>query len=142
MIWFLSLHIATLLVWSGTLLYLPVLVKNMDARRTEITLAPKKHDSVARFVFTHIATPSALLAILSGTAVFLVTQDPHIWLIIKLGLVSLLVAAHSFMGLMVLRLESGKPVRLGCQLLLGVISVLMLAIVFVVLAKPVLGEIA
>jgi len=140
MIWFLSLHIVTLLIWSATLLYLPVLIHNMDARRTEITLTPKKHDSVARFVFTVIATPSALMAILSGTAVFLVTQAFYSWFIVKLSLVAALVAAHALAGLMVLRQEGGQSVKIGCRLLTVVIPVLMLAIVWIVLTKPVIGE--
>lgn len=136
MIWLLAVHIITLLVWCGSLLYLPILIAGIDARQTHITLTPKQHDSVARFLFTLVATPSGLVAILSGSAVFLLAANPELWLIAKLTLVVALVVTHSLVGLLVLRAEHGQPVRIWCGVLLIIMALLMTAITTLVLMKP------
>src|SRR5690625_2085860 len=72
MVWILVLHISAMLFWCAALLYLSSLIVGTAHSQTEITDAPEHHDSMARFVFTHIATPAALLAIIFGTFLFLV----------------------------------------------------------------------
>jgi protoporphyrinogen IX oxidase len=138
MLWILVLHIVALLFWCAALLYLPALIAGMHAGRTEITASPRRHDSVARFVFTHVATPAALLAIISGTAVFLVGNIVELWLIAKLALVLALVVAHALSGLLVLRLEdeAALPVQPWCWILAVTLCSLMAAIIWIVLAKP------
>ncbi len=138
MLWVLALHIIALLFWSAALLYLPPLIAGVAAGRTEIVESPRGRASVARFVCTHIATPAALVAIMSGTVVFLLDRTVEVWLIAKLTLATGLVICHTLAGLLILRAEarSGKPVRRWCWLLGGVLCVLMTAIVWVVLAKP------
>src|SRR5690625_801370 len=95
-------------------------------------------DLMARFVFTHIATPAALLAIIFGTLLFVVDLIVSSWLMVKLTLVTALVLAHASSGILVLRLEKNmaEPLRLWCWILAATCGVLMLAIVWVVLAKP------
>lgn len=138
MVWILVLHIAAMLFWCVALLYLFSLIAGTANAQTEMTGLPHRHDSVARFVFTHIATPAALFAIIFGTFLFLIETIVAPWLIIKLTLVSGLVLAHTLSGILVLRLErdEGEPLRLWCWLLAAVCCVLMLAIVWIVLAKP------
>lgn len=138
MVWILVLHIAALLFWCAALLYLSSLIVGMANAKTEITGSPQHYDSVARFVFTHIATPAAVLAIIFGTLLFLIETIVAPWLIVKLTLVSALVLTHALSGILVLRLErdSGQPLRLWCWLLAAVCCALMLAIVWIVLAKP------
>lgn len=138
MLWVLVLHVIALLFWSAALLYLPAWMAGADARHTEIAGTPERHTRVARVLCTHVATPAALLAILSGTAIFLLNATVEVWLIAKLTLVTGLVVCHVLMGLLILRAESGsqRPVRLWCWLLSIVLCVLMTAIVWVVLAKP------
>src|SRR5690625_5828071 len=72
MVWILVLHISAMLFWCAALLYLSSLIVGTAHSQTEITDAPEHHDSMARFVFTHIATPAALLAIIFGTLLFVV----------------------------------------------------------------------
>jgi protoporphyrinogen IX oxidase len=138
MLWILVLHIVALLFWCAALLYLPALIAGMHARRTEIVASPRQHDSVPRFVFTHIATPAALIAIISGTLVFLLGNIVELWLIAKLSLVLALVIGHALTGLLVLRIEdaAGRPVQPWCGLLAAILCVLMLSIIWIVLAKP------
>ena len=138
MLWVLGLHIVALLLWSGMLLYLPALVAETEAQRTEIIGPPARHASVARFVCTHAATPAALVAIISGTAIFLLNATAEPWMLLKLTLVAGLVLCHVVIGFLILRAESHDvpTVRPWCWGVSLVMSVLMAAIVWVVLAKP------
>jgi protoporphyrinogen IX oxidase len=137
-LWFLVLHISALLFWCAALLYLPALIVGTARKQTDIVESPYQQDSVARFVFTHVATPAALLAIIFGTVVFVWETIVDAWLIAKLTLVAGLVLAHALSGILVLRLErnTGEPLRGWCWLLAVVLCVLMVAIVWIVLAKP------
>lgn len=141
MVWLLALHIIFLLFWAAALLYLPVLLAAAATNRLEFVTAPAgQAAALPRFVFTHIATPVALLAIMSGTAVFLWDRNVELWLILKLVVVSLLVLGHAVLGLMILRRESdgGSASVVGPWLFTGLACVLMLAIVWLVHAKPAL----
>ncbi|MCC5808772.1 MAG: CopD family protein [Ectothiorhodospiraceae bacterium] len=137
MLWFLVLHMAALLFWAATLLYLPALVAGTASQSTAITERPR-YGSISRFTFTHVATPAALVAIASGTVVFLLNHTVEVWLIAKLTLVTGLVVCHALTGLLVLRSENApdKPLRRWCVLLGLVMAVLVAAIIWVVLWKP------
>jgi protoporphyrinogen IX oxidase len=139
MIWILALHIVMLLCWCASLLYLLSLIAGACPSRSgqgELPALYRHRDSLARFVFTAVATPAALLAIISGTAVFLVYQTIEPWLIVKMTLVAVLVAGHALAGQLVLRLEADSVVRNRAIILAFGLSLLMLAIVWLVLAKP------
>ncbi|MFY0664844.1 MAG: CopD family protein [Natronospirillum sp.] len=139
MVWFLLLHMAALLVWVSALLYLPIMVGASPYRPPDIDQKPKPYDSVSRFLFTQVATPAALVAIIAGTAVFLINRTVDTWLIIKLTLVTALVMAHTLAGVLVLREERlGKQrhTRIMSLILLVALCLLMTAIIWVVLAKP------
>ncbi|MCK8515651.1 CopD family protein [Methylonatrum kenyense] len=141
MAWLLALHIIFLLFWAAALLYLPVLLAAAATNRLEfVATPPARQASLHRFVYTHVATPAALLAIISGTAVFLWDRNVELWLILKLAVVSLLVLGHAALGLMILRRESGQGSHgaLGPWLFTAFASLLMLVIIWLVLAKPVL----
>jgi len=136
MLWMLAIHISALLVWCAALLCLPVLVASDRgwARGGELH---RPFDGVERFVYTHLATPAALVAIMSGTVVFLLNRTTDGWLVVKLTLVTGLVVCHVLTGVLVLRLEraeigglklSARLVGVGALLLIG-------AILWVVLAK-------
>jgi len=138
MIWFLGLHIIALLFWCATLLYLPALIAGIHTRQIAISEPNNRYGSVARFVFTFISTPAALLAIISGTLVFLINHTVEVWLIAKLTLVTALAISHTFAGLLLLHTQDRnlKPIQSWCRILSVVICALMIAIVWVVLAKP------
>lgn len=138
MLWLLILHISALIIWCASLLYLPALIAGIHTQKIEIVEPYDRYGSVARFVFTHIATPAALVAIISGTLVFVVNRTVEIWLIAKLTLVTGLVVGHTLAGLLLLNTQdrSTKPIRRWCWLLSAGLGALMIAIVWVVLAKP------
>lgn len=141
MLWFLVLHIVSLLFWGACLLYLPALIAGAARASSSIKEPPDPFDSIARFVFTRIATPAALLAIFAGSLVFVIDHTVTVWLIAKLTLVVGLVFVHTLLGMLVLRLESGngKPLRSWCLLLGLLAAALMAAIIWLVLAKPLLA---
>lgn len=138
MLWILVIHISALLFWGGCLLYLPALIVSVARDNSAITENPDPFDSVTRFIFTRVATPAALLAIIAGSLVFVVQHSMTVWLIAKLTLVVALVFVHTALGLLVLRLEArnGKPLRLWCLLLGLAAALLMMLILWLVLAKP------
>ncbi|MEH6565238.1 MAG: CopD family protein [Halopseudomonas sp.] len=138
MLWILVLHIAALLFWGACLLYLPALISGIARQPDAIEQRPDPFDSIIRFIFTRVATPAALTAIIAGTLVFLINHTVTLWLMAKLTLVVGLVFVHTMQGLLLLRLEArnGKPVQLWCLLLALAAAVLMGAILWLVLAKP------
>lgn len=142
MLWVLVLHIIALLFWAAALLYMPPLVAAVDTRRAEISESPAHHASLARFIHTHVATPAALVAIMSGTAVFLLDRTAEVWLVAKLTLVTGMVICHAFAGLLILRAEreAARRTRLWAWLLAVTLCVLMVGVVWLVLAKPTLEE--
>lgn len=141
MLWFLLLHIIAVLFWAASLLYLPALIAGRVTHDEKIKEPQTPYDSISRAVFTYIATPAALIAIITGTLVFVFNYTTDPWLIAKLTLVSLLVVCHTLAGLLILRAESknGKPVLPWCVLLGITCGSLMLAIVWIVLSKPSIG---
>nr|WP_297353153.1 CopD family protein [uncultured Caldimonas sp.] len=135
--WLKLLHIAAVLVWCGALLYLPPAVAAGTARANgELFRAP--HGEMARSVFTLVATPAALVAIASGTVVFLLDQTLAVWLVAKLTLVCALVLCHAACGVLLLRVERDRerPVHLACSVAGGLSVLLILAILALVLGKP------
>ncbi len=138
MLWFLVLHIIALVFWIASLLYLPALVAGHEGRRSPVEVRVNPHNSIERFVFTRIATPAALLAIIAGTLVFVVDRTVDGWLVIKLTVVTALVVCHVGVGLLILRMEQGedRPLRGWCVLAAGAVITLFSLILWLVLAKP------
>lgn len=138
MLWILLLHIIGVLFWAAALLYLPALIAGEVMHDEKLKEPPVTYDSIARAVFTFVATPAALVAIIAGTLVFVLNYTIVPWLVFKLTLVSFLVICHALAGLLILRAESGngKPVVPWCVLLAVVSGSLMFVIVWIVLSKP------
>ncbi|MDO8863425.1 CopD family protein [Haliea sp. E1-2-M8] len=146
--WILVLHISALLLWCAALLYLPVLMVGVASGRVELQRTHSKVGALERLVFTHLATPAALVAIISGTVVFVFNRTIDGWLMAKLTLVVGLVVCHTLLGLLVLRAttnrgdpwgehpDGGRPVTMRCVLLAAVQALLIMAILWTVLAKP------
>lgn len=134
--WLLAVHIIALICWCGALLYLPALTA--VTARHELAGEATARESWSRSLFTLAATPAALLTIASGTALFLLEQLVAGWLMVKLTLVTALVICHALNGWLILSLEKAPPEHLSllCALLAATSAVLMLAIIWLVLAKP------
>lgn len=138
MIWFLTLHIAALLIWCGTLLYLPPLIAGNYSGAIMVDRDWQHHNSIARFMFTHVATPAALLSIIAGTLVFLINKTLETWLIAKLTLVTGLAVGHTLLGVLIRRVERESDGWLvwRCWLLEALLVILVVLIIGMVLYKP------
>jgi len=88
-------------------------------------------------LFTLVATPAALLAIGSGSAIILLEQPLGIWLILKLVAVTGMVGCHVLAGLLIVRLDhhSSWPVAQYCAALSIVSLFLILSVAWLVLRK-------
>jgi protoporphyrinogen IX oxidase len=134
--WLLVLHVAAILLWSASLLYLPALIVGGKSGRIDF----EQHHPLAlgRTIFIRVVTPAAMLAIVSGTAIFMTAYVTSLWLALKLSLVSALVICHVLLGWMVLRVGhgAGENTVAVCVSLAMASMLLIVAIITVVLMKP------
>lgn len=131
-------HFVALICWCGALLYLPALIA--AGTRINDALFYRDHAHLTRMVFTLVATPAALLAIGSGTVLFVRDGVFAPWLILKLSAVAGMVLCHALCGVLVLRIERSPERAIGRECLaIGVlITALIAAALWLVLAKPAL----
>lgn len=130
--WLKLFHISAVIVWCGSLMYLPSLVRSSVDRGSVRALR-----QWPRHVFIGVATPAALLAIGSGTVIFVADALVTTWLIYKLVFVGLLVLGHGVCGMLVLRAEAGRLERCRfCHALTAWVVFVLLAIAWLVLRKP------
>lgn len=136
--WLKLLHISAVIVWCGALLYLPMAVVACAAAVPGAAPEPMRQ-RLLRLLFTGVATPAALLAIFSGTALFVVHEVLAVWLMVKLGVVGLLVLGHGACGLLVLRAERAqfRFTRGAAWAIWGSTLLWLAAIAWLVLRKPV-----
>ena len=134
--WLKLLHIAALVIWCGSLLYLPALLSQTLQLRKDSGFA-QGTPPMPRFFYISFA-PAALVAIASGTLLFLIHGILGGWLILKLGAVVAMVAAHGCFGWLILRLEQGhyRWVKPANWTALCVALVAILSVLGFVLAKP------
>nr|WP_064494838.1 CopD family protein [Pseudomonas chengduensis] len=130
------LHFMALICWCGVLLYLPAMIA--AGTRSSDELFYRDHAHLTRTVFNLIATPAALLAIGSGTALFLRESIFDPWLIVKLTTVAGMVLCHALCGVLILRIErAAEPaLRRDCLLIALLLIALIGATLWLVLAKP------
>ncbi|CAM3099343.1 membrane protein [Ectopseudomonas mendocina] len=130
------LHFIALIGWCGALLYLPAMIA--AGTRSSDDLFYRDHAHLTRTIFNLIATPAALLAIGSGTALFLRESIFDAWLIVKLTTVAGMVLCHALCGVLILRIErvSDPALRRDCLLIGLLLTVLIGATLWLVLAKP------
>jgi uncharacterized membrane protein len=130
------LHFIALIGWCGALLYLPALIA--AGTRSSEALFYRDHAHLTRMVFTLVATPAALLAIGSGTLLFVRGSVFDPWLILKLSAVAGMVLCHALCGVLILRVERTPERAIGRQCLgLGTLMVALIAVtLWLVLARP------
>lgn len=139
--WLKLLHISAVIVWSGSLLYLTLAIATAATAQPAVAVDTSRHQ-LLRGLFTQVATPAALVAIASGTVIFLLQGPVVAWLIAKLAVVAMLVLGHAACGMLVLRAErqaeGASPGRTRLlSALVGSASAIWLAtIAWLVLDKP------
>lgn len=136
--WIKILHIVALVCWCGTLLYLPAMIAQSARVTSDAPAFAIDAPFMPRFLYNSIATPAALVAIISGTLLFLLNNIVSSWLVLKLLAVAVMIAAHGACALLLVRLQKGhhggvRPMALVTSMVAGLS---MLAVVGLVLAKP------
>lgn len=132
----LGLHIVGLVAWCAALLYLPALI----AAGPALVAGLRWHHDMppARAVFTMVATPAALLAIVTGSILVVVERAFATWLVFKLTAVAGMVATHVLLGLLILRQENHPHAGfIRPSAVLAFASAALIGVVlWLVLAKP------
>lgn len=136
MLWLLLLHIVAVLSWCASLLYLPALIASWASQQS--ATSQQRLMDVVVLIYRLFMTPAALIAIVTGTTIFLLEEIAESWLILKLTLVFFLVLCHAFSGWIILHDQraSSQKLVLSCILLGAGIVILILAILWVMLTKP------
>ncbi|HSJ80413.1 MAG TPA: CopD family protein [Thiobacillus sp.] len=137
LVWIVAFHITGLVIWCAALLYLPALIAAGGSRAQDATQR-RGAASLNRAVFTTVATPAALFAIVTGSLLFLFDRTFGVWLILKLTAVTGMVICHVLYGMLILRQESNpRASAIGPCLLLGSLSTALIGtVLWLVLAKP------
>lgn len=129
-------HLATIAVWSGGLLVLPLLFYQRQ-RVTNIDELESLH-RVTRFVYVVMTSPAAFVAIGSGTALIFLQTTFREWFSLKMVLVGAMAMLHVLAGLTAVSVfaPGGRFGRAAFIALSSVYLLLIVAILWVVLAKP------
>lgn len=135
--WVMATHIVTLGLWSAALLILAGLYSSpppVDERADT-----HRHALMCRYVFVILGSPTAILAIISGSALVALRGVEGSWLLAKLAVVVMLAMYHVYCGQMLHAQEQAplaKPPAWKRPLLLLVPVLLISTILVLVLAKP------
>ena len=129
-------HIAAIAIWSGGLLVLPFLFW----QRRLLAAGPEldRLHRVTRFVYVVMTSPAAFVAIGSGTALIFLQGTFREWFTFKMVLVGTMVMLHVLAGLVAVRVfePDGRFGLRSCFALTSSYLVLIVAIIWIVLAKP------
>jgi uncharacterized membrane protein len=136
-----ALHVAMLALWTAGLFALPRMLSRHDPAIGQTDYARIRR--ATHYGYAFVITPAAVLAIASGTALIFLREVFTLWLFAKLVFVAGLVAFHAWVGHTIVAVAETEgahepPEPLVPTLLLTVPVVAILALV---LAKPELGEI-
>lgn len=133
------LHFAALIGWCGALLYLPALVAAAGDENSQYRV---DRAWMARQLFIAFATPAALIAIGTGTALFLRDGIVAPWLVLKLVAVAGMAICHTSCGALIMRTErhlelDQPPPGIWLSVFTGIVSATFIgATLWLVLAKP------
>lgn len=136
-----SIHIAALALWGAGLFALPLMLTRHDPANGQGDYSRIRQAS--HYSYTLVVTPTAVLAIVSGTALIFLRDVFVTWMFAKLVFVGLMVVFHAWVGhiLVTVAEEEGRhsPPSPGFPLLilLGIV----ICVLALVLAKPDLGVI-
>lgn len=135
--WLKVLHLGAVIIWCGALLYLPAAIAAAIGPGPAAVIETTQR-RILRWIFNLVATPAALVAIASGTAIFVFQGPMTLWLLFKLAVVGLLVLAHGVAGMLILRAEQRRTrgVRVMCWLVGGATLLFLGTIAWLVLRKP------
>jgi len=144
------MHLASMLCWCASLIALPLLLslyggawrrdrggEALQARYAEFRL-------ITHYGYVGFATPAAVIAIASGTGLIFAAQVFDLWFAAKLAFVSGMALVHAWIGhFLLVSAETRSLSKLPSPLFaLGLAIPMMAAVLWLVLAKPDLTDLA
>ena len=135
--WLKAIHISTMLVWSAALFYLPSLLAAHPT--TTKRTAFYRLRAMIRLAYIGIASPAAIIAIISGSALIVVATAHGGWLALKLTAVAAMVIFHVYCGSLIAAFRHFPVKRSAAylQALIIVPAILVPIVFYLVLGKPV-----
>ena len=105
---FKAVHVTALCLWCGGLLALPLMLSRHDPAVTQEDY--RRIRKATHLGYTLAVTPAAVIAVITGTWLIFLRETFHPWFYAKLVCVMLLVAAHVWVGYMLVNVAatSGK----------------------------------
>jgi|GEM_PF-241051 len=136
MVWVKAMHIIAIVVWSASLIYLPILMAGHSPRLSNPEYL-RLHGMVRR-IYIWIASPFALLAIVSGTILIPLRDVTEPWFAIKLLVVALLAIIHARCGTLLAKQSHSaeRANRLSRTMRILMPILLFPCVLWLVLAKP------
>ncbi|WP_230532594.1 CopD family protein [Microvirga roseola] len=136
-----SLHIAMLGLWCAGLFALPLMLARHDPAISQSDYARIRR--ATHYGYTFVITPAAVIAIASGTLLIFLREVFVLWMFAKLVFVALLVAFHAWVSYIIVAVAETEGSHTPPEPLLPtlLLTVPILAILTLVLAKPELSEI-
>jgi putative membrane protein len=134
--WIKFVHLSALLAWCACLFTLPALLTLYP--ETTGRIAKRRLVAATRFVYVAVASPAAVLAVVSGTLMIHVTGSYAVWLLAKLTLVAAMVFFHIGCGKLILVLRK-TPRRWPAPFHVALVIVpalLIPGVLWLVLAQP------
>ncbi|HSJ79427.1 MAG TPA: CopD family protein [Erythrobacter sp.] len=140
MLWLKFIHITGIAIWIAGLLHLASLLAGHAAVRDQQDFARVRMAS--RFAYMGVISPAAFVAVAAGTALLFVSDALHPWMFAKLGAVTVLVIVHVQYAYVLthLAVEGAQQPTVKIRIMVGAIIAAALAVLYLVLAKPVLNE--
>lgn len=134
-----GLHIAALCVWCGGLLTIPLMFSRQEWDLSQLHYMRLRE--ATHLTYTLGVTPAAVIAVIAGTWLIFLREAFVPWLYAKLVFVALLVAAHVWIGYLLVAVAESPGEHRPPNRFLTIASVLIpvIAILALVLAKPDLG---
>lgn len=136
MAWVKGLHIVAVIFWSASLIYLPILMAGHSPRLSNPAYL-RLHGMVRR-IYLWVASPFAIAAIVSGTALIPLRDVTAPWFAVKLLFVAALAVIHARCGI-ILAKQSHRAERANAVSRLariGLPIILFPCVLWLVLAKP------
>jgi protoporphyrinogen IX oxidase len=136
-----ALHVMAFALWCAGLFALPLMLARHDPAIGQADYARVRR--ATHYGYTLVATPAAVIAIVSGTLLIFLRGVFVPWLFAKLVFVALLVAFHGWVGHILVAVAEKEGSHTSPEPLVPLLLLLVpiLAILILVLGKPELGEI-
>jgi len=136
-----AVHVMMLSFWCAGLFAIPLLL----ARHSSV-VGQEDYTRIRRLThygYIYITTPFAVLAIASGTVLMFARDVFELWLFAKFLFVAALVVFHVWVGYTIVGVAEtpGTPHKVNPRWPQIILVMTIIAILFLVLAKPDLGEI-